>query len=91
MHTPSNPEAATHPPSHQGNSIKSPMAPLGNCKVTRTNSKGVGAGDGQDDGEVTMVICPRNPYCSGNTGKFKVMWWWDNKQMQDFAIIDPNF
>ena len=43
--------------------------PLGNCEVIRTNSKGVGAGDGQDDGEVTMVICPRKPYCSGDAGK----------------------
>ena len=78
----------TEKKAHYGTSYNHP---LGNCKVTRTNSKGVGAGDGEDDGEVTMVICPRNPYCSGNTGKFKVMWWWDNKQMQDFAIIDPNF
>jgi len=65
--------------------------PSGNCEVIRTNSKGVGAGDGEDDGEVTMVACPRNPYCSGDNGKFKVMWWWDNKIMQNYAIVDPNF
>ena len=64
---------------------------MANCIVVRNNSKGVGAGDGEQDGEVTIVLCPRNPYCSGNSGKFKVMWWWDNKQMQDFAIVDPNF
>ena len=65
--------------------------PSGNCKVNMKSSKGVGAGDGQDDGEVTMVACPRKPYCSGDSGKFKVMWWWDNKTMQDSAIVDPNF
>ena len=64
---------------------------MSNCVVVRNNSKGVGAGDGQDDGEVTMVACPRNPYCSGDSGKFKVMWWWDNKTMQDSAIVDSNF
>ena len=65
--------------------------PSGNCAVKMKGSQGVGAGDGEDDGEVTMVVCPRKPYCSDNSGKFKIMWWWDNKQMQDFAIIDPNF
>ena len=61
-----------------------------NCVVVRNNSKGVGAGDGEQDGEVTIVLCPRNPYCSGNSGSFKVMWWWDNKTMQDFSIVNPN-
>ena len=61
-----------------------------NCVVVRNNSKGVGAGDGEQDGEVTIVLCPRNPYCSGNAGSFKVMWWWDNKTMQDFSIVSPN-
>ena len=42
------------------------------------------------DGEVTIVLCPRNPYCSGNAGSFKVMWWWDNNTMQDSAILDGN-
>ena len=63
---------------------------MSNCVVVRNNSKGVGAGDGEEDGQVTIVLCPRNPYCSGNSGKFKVMWWWDNKTIQDFAIVDPS-
>ena len=48
------------------------------------------SGDGQQDGDVNIVICPRSPYCSSDpntNGKFKVMWWWDNKNMQDHAII----
>ena len=38
-----------------------------------------------------IVICPRSPYCSSDpntNGKFKVMWWWDNINMQDHAIIE---
>ena len=73
--------------SYQGRSYNHPS---GNCAVKMKSSKGVGAGDGEDDGEVTMVVCPRNPYCSSNAGKIKVMWWWDNKKMQDSVIIDPN-
>ena len=63
---------------------------MSNCVVTRNNSPGVQAGDGEVDGAVSIVQCPRNPYCSGNAGNFKVMWWWDNKTMQDSAIVDPN-
>ena len=54
---------------------------------------GVGSGNGEVDGIVSIVICPRSPYCSNNSstnGKFKVMWWWDNKTMQDHAIVQPN-
>jgi prepilin-type N-terminal cleavage/methylation domain-containing protein len=52
---------------------------------------GVRSGDGQRDGDVNIVICPRNPYCSSNLdtdGKFKVMWWWDNIKMQGYKIIN---
>ena len=73
--------------SYQGRSYNHPS---GNCAVKMKSSKGVGAGDGEDDGEVTMVVCPRNPYCSSNAGKIKVMWWWDDKKMQDSVVIDPN-
>tara|TARA_A100001011_G_scaffold80946_1_gene84099 strand:+ start:1852 stop:2421 length:570 start_codon:yes stop_codon:yes gene_type:complete len=65
--------------------------PSGTCAVKMRSSKGVGAGDGQDDGEVTIVACPRKPYCSGNQGKLKVMWWWNNKTMQDSKMIDATF
>ena len=73
--------------SYQGRSYNHPS---GNCAVKMKSSKGVGAGDGEDDGEVTMVVYPRKPYCSGYTGKIKVMWWWDNKKMQDYAIVGVN-
>ena len=52
---------------------------------------GVRSGDGQQDGDVNIVFCPRNPYCSSDpktNGKFKVMWWWDNIKMQDSEIIE---
>ena len=52
---------------------------------------GVRSGDGHLDGDVNIVRCPRSPYCSSDpdtNGKFKVMWWWDNKNMQDHAIIE---
>ena len=65
--------------------------PSGTCAVKMRSSKGVGAGDGQNDGEVTIVACPRKPYCSGNQGKLKVMWWWNNKTMQDSKMIDATF
>ena len=61
------------------------------CVVVRNNSKGVAAGDGEQDGQVSIVKCPRAPYCSNNAGKLKVMWWWDNKTMQDFSIVEPSF
>ena len=47
-------------------------------------------GDGEKDGEVSIVVCPRSPYCSSNSstnGKWKVMWWWDNETLQDYEII----
>ena len=53
---------------------------------------GVRSGDGQLNGDVNIVICPRNPYCSSNTqsnGKFKVMWWWEGKMM-DGKILTAN-
>ena len=65
------------------------------CPTVATGNAalGVGSGDGEVDGLVTIVICPRSPYCSSNPktdGKFKIMWWWDNKTMQDYAIVEPN-
>ena len=52
---------------------------------------GVRSGDGQVDGDVNIVICPRSPYCgSEDTGKFKIMWWWDGITMQDSVLIDPD-
>ena len=54
---------------------------------------GVRSGDGQLDGDVNIVICPRSPYCGNDAktnGKFKIMWWWDNKKMQDSAIVAVN-
>ena len=58
--------------------------------VQGTERGGVRSGDGQQDGDVNIVICPRSPYCGNEaSGKFKIMWWWDGNKMQDFAIIDP--
>ena len=54
---------------------------------------GVRPGDGEEDGDVSIVACPRSPYCPSNSstnGKWKVMWWWDNKREQGSEIIDPN-
>ena len=54
---------------------------------------GVRSGDGQLDGDVNIVFCPRSPYCSNDpstNGKFKIMWWWDGLKMQDSTIIKPN-
>jgi len=51
---------------------------------------GVRSGDGQEDGDVNIVICPRPPYCSpdpSSDGKMKVMWWYDGLKMQDSRII----
>ena len=46
------------------------------------------SGDGQVDGDVNIVVCPRNPYCGNEaSGKFKIMWWWDNKTMQDSVVV----
>ncbi len=67
---------------------------MSECPVVRNNSKGVGAGDGEEDGQVTIVLCPRSPYCeshSDSNGKLKVMWWWDNKVMQDSALVTAAF
>ena len=54
---------------------------------------GVRSGDGELDGDVTIVICPRSPYCSFSSttnGKFKVMWWWDGKKKQDEKMVAIN-
>ena len=54
---------------------------------------GVRSGNGEQDGDVSIVICPRSPYCSSDpktNGKFKVMWWWDGRKMQDYKIVDTN-
>lgn len=53
---------------------------------------GVRSGDGQLNGDVNIVMCPRNPYCSNNSktnGKFKVMWWWEDNMM-DSRILAVN-
>ena len=58
--------------------------------VEETFRGGVRSGDGQQDGDVNIVICPRSPYCSADPatdGKIKVMWWYDGLQMQDSRII----
>ena len=54
---------------------------------------GVRSGNGELDGDVSIVICPRSPYCSSDpktNGKFKVMWWWDGRKMQEDKIVDVN-
>jgi len=54
---------------------------------------GVRSGNGELDGDVTIVICPRSSYCSSNSttnGKFKVMWWWDGRKMQDHKMVSIN-
>jgi prepilin-type N-terminal cleavage/methylation domain-containing protein len=58
--------------------------------VEETIRGGVRSGDGQQDGDVNIVICPRAPYCSADPatdGKMKVMWWYDGLKMQDSRII----
>jgi prepilin-type N-terminal cleavage/methylation domain-containing protein len=58
--------------------------------VEETIRGGVRSGDGQQDGDVNIVICPRSPYCSADPatdGKMKVMWWYDGLKMQDSRII----
>jgi len=62
-------------------------------KVTTNSRFGVRSGNDEVDGDVSIVVCPRNPYCNsdpGTNGKFKIMWWYDGKQMQDFKIVSPN-
>ena len=62
-------------------------------KVTTNSRFGVRSGNDEVDGDVSIVVCPRDPYCSSNpgtNGKFKIMWWYDGKQMQDFKIVSPN-
>jgi len=59
--------------------------------VTGDVRGGIRSGDNQQDGDVNIVICPRSPYCgSEDTGKFKIMWWWDGITMQDSVLIDPD-
>ena len=84
--------------------IKNPLFPFENpgsapgrkCPTKTYDNKergGVRSGDGQQDGDVNIVICPRSPYCTSDpntNGKFKVTWWWDNKTPQDSAIIEPH-
>jgi prepilin-type N-terminal cleavage/methylation domain-containing protein len=52
---------------------------------------GLRSGDGEEDGDISLVRCPRSPYCpSSDTsaqGKFKLMLWWDGKQMIDYALL----
>ena len=64
-----------------------------NVRNPLTGNLAVRPGNGEQDGEVSIVACPRNPYCPSSVdtnGKWKVMWWYDNKTMQGSAIIDPN-
>jgi len=52
---------------------------------------GIRSGDGQQLGDVNIVVCPRNPYCGRNSdtdGHFKVMWWWDStRTYEDSKIV----
>ena len=64
-----------------------------NVRNPITGNLAVRPGNGEQDGEVSIVACPRSPYCPSNPetdGKWKVMWWYDNKTMQCFSIVDPN-
>ena len=68
-------------------------APGGGCRtvVNGEDRGGVRSGDSQVDGDVNIVVCPRSPYCGNeDSGKFKIMWWWDNNTEQDSAIISVN-
>ena len=48
-------------------------------------------GNGEQDGEVSIVVCPRSPYCGNEaSGKWKVMWWWDGRKMQDHKMVSIN-
>ena len=62
----------------------------GRCATVVTGDVrgGVRSGDGQKDGDVNIVYCPRSPYCGNEAkGKFKIMWWWDGNKMQDHEVI----
>lgn len=52
---------------------------------------GLRSGNGEEDGDISLVRCPRSPYCPASdteaSGKFKLMLWWNNKEMINYALI----